>query len=168
MYERQRAVAWYTAQSECFVCSVSVVSVCPSCVRCVARGLTALALASTPSPGRDLGSPLVAHLGHTLSQPLCAQDQDPEPLALPGLSGNQGRVCRWCQFLPRGALGQRLPAVLRTDQCPKKRSTPSRAVFCLNRDLQGHKRNKFPPRLKTPMSPSSSRRMAAKTVSHNE
>ena len=49
LYERQRAVAQYTTQSVCVVSSVSVVFVCPFCVWGIARSLTALASASTPS-----------------------------------------------------------------------------------------------------------------------
>ena len=96
----------------CVVCSVSVVSVC---VLLVFGALHEVSpqwpLPARLPQGRDLGSPLVTHLGHTLPQPLCAQVQDPEPSLSPGLSGNQGRVSRWCQPLPRRPLRQRLLAV---------------------------------------------------------
>ena len=62
----------------CCLLGVRCVCVCPFCVRCVTRGLTALALASTLSlRERPRFAP------RPLLQPLCAQDQDPEPLALP-------------------------------------------------------------------------------------
>ena len=88
--------------------------------RGVARGLTALAFASTPFLRGETLVRLRSMTRHTLSQPLCAAGPGSRATCSPLTDpGNQGRVSRWCQPLPRGPLGQRLPAVRRTDQCPK-------------------------------------------------
>ena len=76
---RLRVVA-YTAQCVRVVCSVSVFFVCTlflrpvRCTRSHHTGLCQHAFPKGVHAGRS---------GHTLSQLLCAQYQDPEPLALP-------------------------------------------------------------------------------------
>ena len=64
--------------SACCPCSV-----CPFCGRGYARGLIVPATASTPSLRERPRFARRRTTRHTLPQPLCAQDQDPEPLALP-------------------------------------------------------------------------------------
>ena len=121
-HERQRAVAFKTAQCLCCLLCVRCVCVCPFSVRGVARGLTALALASTPSAReRPRFAPRRTPQTHT-PQSLCAQDQDPEPLALSSAWKLRSRQ----QVLPRRPLRQRFLAVTHVTVMVL---IPSRAVF---------------------------------------
>ena len=117
MYVCETACGCVVHRAVCVVCSVSVVPVCLLLVYGVLHEVSPhWHLPARLPQGRDLGSLLVADSGHTLTQPLCAQDRDPEPLALPW------RVSRWCQPLPRRPLRQRFLAATHVQHlCPKWR-----------------------------------------------
>ena len=81
------------------------------CVRGVARGLTALAFASTPSPRKRPRFAADA-CPDTHAPSLCARrTRIPSHLLPPGLPGNDGRGSKVCQSLPRGPRAQKFLAV---------------------------------------------------------
>ena len=148
MRERRRAVARDTAQSVRSVCLLSVCCACPFFTDGALREVSPhWPLPARLPKGRDLGSPAIHDSTHTLPTSVRCRTRIPSHLLSPGLHGNQDRVSRWCQLLPRRPLRQKLPAEHRTDQCWKWwwLPTPSRVVFHLNRDSHDHKRNQFLP-----------------------
>ena len=108
-------VETYTAQCVRVVCSVSVVAVCVLFLRtgrCTRSHRAGNCQHAIPKGETSDRSPL--HTPDTHSPNLaCSRTRIPSHLLSPGLLGNQSRVSKVCQSLPRRLLRQR------TDQCPK-------------------------------------------------
>ena len=124
-----------TPRSVCVVCSASAVSVCPFFMDGALREVSPhWPLPARLPYGRDLGSPATQDRTHALPNLCARRTRIPSHLLSPGLPGNQGRVSKVCQSLPRRPLGQRLPAVpTRAVQTNARGGTrhpsPFRAVF---------------------------------------
>ena len=139
-------VCMYACETACgcivyrAVCVCVLCTRCPLCLcvfflcteRCMNSHRTGTRQHAFPEGETSFSSS--SHTPDTHSTNLCAcRTRIPSHLLSPGLPGNQGRGSRECQFLPRGPLRQRFPAVPTYRPLPEVAPIPSRAVFHLTR-----------------------------------
>ena len=137
MYERQRAVAWYTAQSVCVVCSVSVVSACVLFVHGALHEVSPHPKVGSPATHDWTRTPPTSVRAGPGSRATCS------PLACLGteVASAGGVSSSLADLFGKGFLLYAVQTNAQSGWLP----TPSRAVFQMNSDSNDHKRNQLLP-----------------------